>query len=147
MIDVPTPQEALNIAAATTERARTAPILPVWAPPIGGVLGGIAFVLVCWWLEGRIAAIVGLTAITLIIGIAATFAWSSRAWQNGGPLPRSLRAEPAHPWQRALPTALPLALFIFTPLLHGWWLIPLGVVAGAWIWFNLSRRQVALHRA
>ncbi|QIS21026.1 hypothetical protein [Nocardia terpenica] len=145
MNDVPTPQDALDIASAATEQARTAPAMPRWVPPVGGLLAGGTIVMIKlaprsddgvhpFFLVAALAAITVLYVITNRL---------SREWLNSGVMPRSAHEEPVERWKQRTMYWLPLVFFCFlAPLMTGWLIIPAGLIAGGWIWFQLARRRV-----
>ncbi|ATL68741.1 hypothetical protein CRH09_23680 [Nocardia terpenica] len=142
--DVPTPQDALEIAAAATEQARTAPAMPRWVPPVGGLLAGGAIVMIK--LAPRsddgvhpFFVVAALAAIAVLYGITTRL---SRAWLDGGVVPRSAREEPVERWKQRAMYWLPLIFFCFlAPLVTGWLVVPAGLIGGGWIWFQLARRR------
>ncbi|KZM74366.1 hypothetical protein [Nocardia terpenica] len=145
MNDVPTPQDALDIASAATRQARTAPAMPRWVPPVGGLLagGGVFMVNLAlhsggdrnpYLLAAGAAAIVGFYVITRLL---------YRQWLNGGVMPRSATEEPVQPWKQWAMYWLPMFFICFVgQLMTGWLVIPFGLIVGGWMWFQLARRRM-----
>ncbi|GAB2506747.1 hypothetical protein GCM10027167_04060 [Nocardia heshunensis] len=143
MSDALTPEDALEIASATTSRARSAPARPRWVPTVGALLCFGTFLLI-----GDAVAMPIDRAITArgVAGIVVTLAFCLfvsrvlREWRNGGVVPRSLAEQPVRRWKRVAVGWLPP--FVGVTLLGampGWLTIASAVIMGAWMWFQLSQ--------
>jgi len=142
--DAPTPQEALNVALAATERAQSARARPRWALPLIGLLVGGDVTLVHTALPSdgptnKVLLAVALVLALMLFGLLARF---KRAWKAAaGIVPRSLYDQPVQEWKRLALLFVSLTLCTFAAgLLSGWmYNIPSGLVYGGWTWFALAR--------
>ncbi|MVU81227.1 hypothetical protein GPX89_28780 [Nocardia sp. ET3-3] len=145
MQDAQTPQQALDIAAATTRQAHEAAALPRWQPIAAAVSGALAAFLLCTLVADGIGRPFGW--IILIAGIGSGcvvfgFARRQRRLQRV----RGIVPLPMAEWKQNV--AL-LVVILAVPLIGHATSMPdastrlaSSVVLGAWIWFMQSRPRI-----
>lgn len=150
------PQEQLDIASAVAGRARRAPVMPPWVPPVVGVLGGGAISLVYMGLfaSGGIDARPFAAGITLTLLALGLMAWLQWVWKAGGVVPRSPVEQPVQQWKQVLSFVLPVASISVVGVFLGgqtgslrWMFIPFGMIVGGFLWFGLARRRARSRRS
>ncbi|MEV6773410.1 hypothetical protein AB0N05_32740 [Nocardia sp. NPDC051030] len=143
MSEALTPQEALDIASNTTQRAQAAPATHWWAPPVGGLLAGLTVPLIVTAIPDIPANLLLLVAGT-VTG-AAYFILVGRVmqtWRSGGVMPRAYFQEPVQPWKQLVAFELPpLLLGGLCASLNGWMSILGGVLIAGWVWYQLARKR------
>lgn len=145
----PTPQEQLSIASAAMGQARRASVVPRWAPPIVGILGGIAISLVYMGLFPPQAIDVPLFAagVALSCVLLGLHAWLTGVWRKSGVVPRLLVEQPTQRWKQVLLFVVPVAVVSVLGSYLGrqtgsqWMFIPFGVAFGGWLWFALAKQR------
>ncbi|MEV6773731.1 hypothetical protein AB0N05_34360 [Nocardia sp. NPDC051030] len=143
MSDELTPQDALDIASASTRRARSAQAGRGWVPPVAALLCFGTFFLfgdMIDMLVDRTITVRGVAGIVVGVAFGFFMPWVIRAWRNGGVVPRSLADEPLQRWKR---TALGLTPFVAFALLSD---SAFALVMGVWVWIQLARPRIALWR-
>ncbi|QIS18010.1 hypothetical protein [Nocardia terpenica] len=141
MSDALTPQDTLDIASATTRRARSAPARPRWVPSVGALLCFGFFFLIGDAIDmpiDRTITIRGVAGIVVTLAFGAFMTWVLREWRNGGVVPRSLAEQPVQRWKRAALGGLPP--FVAVTLLDD---TACAVIMGAWMWFQLTQPRAA----
>ncbi|MFD6162565.1 hypothetical protein ACFWF7_03110 [Nocardia sp. NPDC060256] len=146
MQEAQTPQQALEIAAATTRQAREAAALPSWGPFAAGVFAGLFGTLfglavvfefddpIAWTaLAGSIAAYAAHFAVTR---------WLRRVRQARGLIPA-----PMATWKFMVVLIIVLLIpdsGFGNPSLTIWLQVLAGLIMGGWIWFAEARPKTAL---
>ncbi|MEC3953620.1 hypothetical protein VMT65_11305 [Nocardia sp. CDC153] len=141
MTDRPTPQEALDIVSATTHKARTAHPLPVWQPPLAGIMGAGMIILLGVgrdrdddriWLAG-----IGVGVAFLLIMCCL---WAIQ--RRRGIVPRYLAEQPTEDWKRILLYGVPPVVVTFmSDLGTGWVHVVVAVVFGGIMWIGFARQR------
>lgn len=148
--EIQTPQEALDVAAASTRQAREAAALPTWGPIAAGASGGLAIMLLCTVIEIGVVSPVGWGAG--IAGIVAgvvyfrLLGWLRRVRRERGIIPLPLVA-----WKQDI--LLVVAILVVPPvglsgsaLGVGLWLLSAAVLGG-WIWYSQARPRFTWWKA
>ncbi|WP_157514033.1 hypothetical protein [Nocardia concava] len=142
MTEIQTPQEALDVAAASTRQARDAAALPTWGPIAAGVAGGLAVMLLCTVVEIGVVSPLGWGAG--VAGIAAgvvyyrLLGWLKRVRRERGIIPLPL-AE----WKQNV--LLIVVIMVVPPVglagsgLDVWLRLLSAAIMGVWIWFTQAR--------
>ncbi|MGW5109242.1 hypothetical protein [Nocardia sp. NPDC004123] len=147
MSDALAPQDALDIASATTRRARSAPARPRWVPTAGALLCFCSFFLIGDAVAmpiDRAITVRGVAGIVVTVAFGAFVAWVLREWRNGGVVPRSLAEQPVQRWKRvALGWLPPFVGVTLLGAMPGWMTIASAVIMGAWMWFQLTQPRAA----
>ncbi|WP_433729184.1 hypothetical protein ACQP0C_41010 [Nocardia sp. CA-129566] len=139
MQDAQTPQQALDIAAATTRQAHQAAALPSWVAVATGVFGGLGIAMLTMagdydmlGVIGWIAGIASLTVYSVLVW------WLRRARRARGILP-----VPTKEWKQA---TVGLLVIVVVPMLghanSGLYLgmsLLCGVIMGVWSWYEVAR--------
>ncbi|GAB2451375.1 hypothetical protein GCM10027262_75710 [Nocardia tengchongensis] len=145
MQEAQTPQQALDIAAATTRQAHEAAALPSWGPIAAGVFAGLYVTLV------GVAMVFELDdpiAWTAAIGAIASFAvwYAIVRWLRRVRRARGLIPVPLAEWKFmvVLVVALLIPDFGFgNPRLGALLQLLAGLIMGGWSWFDQARPQIA----
>ncbi|MFF2554569.1 hypothetical protein ACFVUS_26450 [Nocardia sp. NPDC058058] len=141
MHDMHTPEQALEIAAATTRQAHEAAELPTWGPVAAGVLAGLGVALLCAaeadFISGFswIAWIAGTTSIAAALMVSR---WLGKVRRDRGLVPA-----PVSEWKLllvvvVLAPSVPMLGLAF-PAWYGLLCGVAGVIAGGWIWMTQAR--------
>lgn len=142
MSEAPTPQDVLDIASATTHRARTAPALSSWVPPVAALLCFGFLFLFGYTVEMFVDATITLAGVAGIVATAAFIAfmvWQWRTWRSGGVVPRLRSYRSGQRWKQVLLGWLPP--FIGVSVLGGvpgWPTLAGAVITSVWLWFQLA---------
>ncbi|MEU0501532.1 hypothetical protein [Nocardia sp. NPDC005998] len=145
MQEAQTPQQALDIAAATTRQAHEAAALPSWGPFAAGVFAGLFVTLL------GLANALGFDdpiAWTAAIGAIASYAvhYAIARWLRRVRRARGLIPVPLAEWKFIVALLVVLLipdLGIGNPSLAAWLQLPCGLIMGGWIWFAQARPQTA----
>ncbi|WP_063065604.1 hypothetical protein [Nocardia violaceofusca] len=145
MYDAQTPQQALDLATATTRQAHEAAALPRWQPVAAAVTGALAVLLLCTAIADGVGGPFGWIVLIGGIGSGCAFAVllqkQRRTQRARGVVPR-----PPAEWKQNV--AL-LVVLLVVPLAgyamsgsDGWIRVAAGVVMGGWIWFTQARPRI-----
>ncbi|MFJ9371639.1 hypothetical protein ACIRRA_45660 [Nocardia sp. NPDC101769] len=145
MQDAETPQQALDIAAATTRHAHEAAALPSWQPVAAAVSGALANLLLCTLVADGIGRPLGW--IILIGGIGSGWVYFRLVQrQRRTQRARGIVPLPMGEWKQNM--AL-LVVILVVPLVghassgsDGWIRVASSVVLGGWIWFMQARPRI-----
>ncbi|MEC3918307.1 hypothetical protein [Nocardia sp. CDC160] len=141
MTETPTPQEALDIVTATTQKARTAYPLPAWQPPLAGIMGA-AIIILFGLSDDRGDDRLWLAAMALGVVFFAMMCWLWALQRKRGIKPRYPAQQPIEGWKRGLWSVVPtLAFIIVSDLGTGWMHVVIGVLLGGYLWIGFARQR------
>lgn len=146
MQDAQTPQQALDIAAATTRQARAATALPRWLPPVAGLVAGSIVVLLNVAIDD--GGDTPVTWIAVILGIASVVVYCKLVQRlRGIRNARGVTPRPVAWWKHEAVMVLIIVAVPTGNLAYSGWdlflrILP-GAVLGVWMWFELGRPWTA----
>lgn len=142
MHDAQTPQQALDLAAATTRQAHDAAAVPRWRPIVAGLSAGITMMLLLTAMEDGLSIL--LTSVLVIAGIATGFVcyrvtrWIRETRSARGIVPR----QPSE-WTREIVTTVVILVVPFFAVegsrFELWLRLLSGVLLSGWVWYDLAR--------
>ncbi|WP_167474959.1 hypothetical protein [Nocardia arthritidis] len=150
MHDAQTPQEALDIAAATTRQAKDATALPMWGPIAAGFMTALTVFLLSTAIDHSDDPL--RASIFGIPGIASGFVYYKLLqWLRRTRRARGIMPLPQPSWKFYLVLILSIALM--PP--HGlessrwdlWLQILSSAIMGGWIWFDQARPRLTPWKA
>ncbi|MFB8278494.1 hypothetical protein [Nocardia colli] len=145
MQEAPTPQQALDIAAATTRQAHEAAALPTWGPAATGVFAGLFVTLLG---VANVREFDDPIAWTLTVAALASMAVSFAIGRRMRRLRRArgLVPRPLAEWKFIvvlLAVLIVPGISLGNPTLTVGLQILCGLIMGGWIWYDGARPQTA----
>ncbi|RJO79166.1 hypothetical protein D5S18_02115 [Nocardia panacis] len=149
MQEAPTPQQALDIATATTRQAHEAAALPRWEPVVTAALGALASFLLCMLVADGIERPFGWMILIGGIGLGWMYfrlAQRQRRTQRA----RGIVPLPMVEWKQIMGM---LVVILVVPLAghavsgsDGGIRIASSIVLSGWIWFMQARPRILSRR-